>query len=75
MRQEGQVLIRHLCMHAMQAANMTPSVEPAAATTFLEVTGMVTPEVLTDDVEYGEVCAPNVALPIPLSGTSQLHFS
>ena len=35
--------------------HMAPSVEPAAATPFLEVNGMVTPEVLMDDEEYKEV--------------------
>ena len=34
---------------------MAPSVEPAAATPYLEVNGMVTPEVLMDDEEYKEV--------------------
>ena len=34
---------------------MAPSVEPAAATPYLEVNGMVTPEVLMDDEEYREV--------------------
>ena len=34
---------------------MAASVEPALATRYLEVTGMVTPEVLQDDTEYGEV--------------------
>ncbi len=46
-----------MALHALQAAHagMAPSVEPAAPTRFLEVMGMVTPEVLADDVEYGEV--------------------
>ena len=35
--------------------HMAPSIEPAAATPFLEVNGMVTPEVLMDDEEYNEV--------------------
>ena len=35
--------------------HMAPSVEPAAATPYLEVNGMVTPEVLMDDEEYKEV--------------------
>lgn len=34
---------------------MAPSIEPAAATPYLEVNGMVTPEVLMDDEEYKEV--------------------
>ena len=35
--------------------HMAPSIEPAAATPYLEVNGMVTPEVLMDDEEYKEV--------------------
>lgn len=34
---------------------MAASIEPASPTQYLQVTGMVTPEVLMDDVEYGEV--------------------
>lgn len=34
---------------------MAASVEPALATRYLEVTGMVTPDVLQDDTEYREV--------------------
>ena len=39
--------------------HMAPSVEPAAATPYLEVNGMVTPEVLMDDEEYKEVRHPD----------------
>ena len=34
---------------------MAASVEPGAPTQYLQVTGMVTPDVLADDEEYNEV--------------------
>ena len=40
---------------ACVAQIMAASVEPALATRYLEVTGMVTPDVLQDDTEYREV--------------------
>ncbi len=44
------------CALQVQAPlNMAPSVEPASPTQYLQVTGMVTLEVLADDVEYNEV--------------------
>ncbi len=38
---------------------MAASVEPSAPTQFLQVTGMVTPDVLVDDEEYAEVTQPS----------------
>ncbi len=39
--------------------NMAASVEPSAPTQYLQVTGMVTPDVLVDDEEYAEVRQPS----------------
>ncbi|KAK9915773.1 hypothetical protein WJX75_003978 [Coccomyxa subellipsoidea] len=40
---------------AQAPVNMAASVEPGAPTQYLQVTGMVTPDVLVDDEEYNEV--------------------
>ncbi|BDA43929.1 probable splicing factor U2af large subunit B at C-terminar half [Coccomyxa sp. Obi] len=40
---------------AQAPVNMAASVEPSAPTQYLQVTGMVTPDVLADDEEYAEV--------------------
>lgn len=43
------------CFQPQAPVTMAPSVEPAQPTQYLQVTGMVTPEVLTDQEEYNEV--------------------
>lgn len=47
---------------------MAASVEPGAPTQYLQVTGMVTPDVLADDEEYNEVgfAQFNAVCPCPL---------
>lgn len=52
---------------------MAASVEPSAPTQFLQVTGMVTPDVLVDDEEYAEVTQPSWQILSDMSVTQSVQ--